>query len=63
MKAVTFAQAKRDLEQIAEQVIADAEPTIVVMEKGAHMVLVSLDEYESWPETLRMLWNPENPEV
>ncbi len=34
MNAVTVSEAKRKLEQLIEQVIADAEPTIVVTESG-----------------------------
>jgi antitoxin YefM len=62
MNAVTLKEAKRNLEQLVEQVIADAEPTIVVTENGDRVVLLSLDEYNSWKETLYLLASPANAE-
>ena len=62
MNAVTVREAERNLERIIEQVIADAEPTIVVTESGQQAVFLSLDEYNSWKETLYLLANPANAE-
>jgi antitoxin YefM len=60
MNAVTVNEAKRNLEQLIEQVIADAEPTIVVTDSGQRVVFLPLDEYNSWKETLYLLANPAN---
>lgn len=60
MQAVTLKEAKLNLERIVEQVIADAEPAIVVTESGEQVVFLSLDEYNSWKETLYLLSNPAN---
>ena len=60
MNAVTLADAKANLERLIEQVIADAEPAILCTEKGDKVVLVSLDEFNSWKETLYLLSNPAN---
>ncbi|MCC6457410.1 MAG: type II toxin-antitoxin system prevent-host-death family antitoxin [Caldilineaceae bacterium] len=62
MNAITVNEAKRDLERLIEQVIANAEPTIVVTESGQQAVFMSLDEYNSWKETLYLLSNPANAE-
>ncbi len=62
MNAVTLKKAKRNLEQLVEQVIADAEPTIIVTESGEQVVFLPLDEYNSWKETLYLLGNPANAE-
>jgi antitoxin YefM len=62
MNAVTLKEAKLHLEQLVTQVIADAEPTIVVTESGEQVVFLSLDEYNSWRETLYLLANPANAE-
>ncbi len=62
MNAVTVNEAKRNLEQLIEQVIANAEPTIVVTESGQQAVFLSLDEYNTWKETLYLLSNPTNAE-
>lgn len=52
MNAVTLNEAKRNLEQLIEQVIADAEPTIVVTDAGQQVVVLPLDEYNLWKEKL-----------
>jgi antitoxin YefM len=60
MNAVTLADAKENLEQLIEQVLTDAEPAILCTEKGDQIVLVSLDEFNSWKETIYLLGNPAN---
>jgi antitoxin YefM len=60
MNAVTLADAKENLERLIAQVLADAEPTILCTEKGEKVVLVSLDEFNSWKETIYLLGNPAN---
>lgn len=60
MNAITLNEAKHNFEQIIEQVIADAEPTIVVTDSGQQVVVLSLDEFNSWKETLYLLANPAN---
>jgi antitoxin YefM len=60
MNAVTLADAKENLEQLVEQVLADAEPAILCTENGDKVVLVSLDEFNSWKETIYLLGNPAN---
>ena len=62
MNAVTIKEAKRILEQLVVQVIADAEATIIVTESGEQVVFLPLDEYNSWKETLYLLSNPANAE-
>jgi antitoxin YefM len=62
MHAVTLKEAKLNLEQLVEQVIADAEPAIIVTEGGEQVVFLPLDEYNSWKETLYLLTNPANAE-
>ncbi len=60
MNAVTLKDAKLHLEELVSKVIADAEPTIVVMEGGEQVVFLPLDEYNSWKETIYLLANPAN---
>ena len=60
MNAVTVTEAKQHLEQLIDQVIADAEPTIVVTDAGQRVVVLPLDEFNSWRETLYLLANPAN---
>ncbi|HEY0556679.1 MAG TPA: type II toxin-antitoxin system prevent-host-death family antitoxin [Thermoanaerobaculia bacterium] len=60
MNAVTLKDPKLNLQALVEQVIADAEATIVVTESGDRVVVLPLDEYNSWKETLYLLSNPAN---
>ena len=60
MQAVTLKDAKRNLPRLVEQVLADAEPRIVVTDKGEQVVLMPLDEFNSWKETLYLLASPAN---
>ena len=62
MNATTVNEAKRDLDDLIEQVNADAEPTIICGDQGQKAVLLSLEEFNSWQETLYLLSNPANAE-
>ena len=60
MDAITINQAKQNIDGLIEQVIADAEPNIICDDKGQKVVVLSLDEFNSWQETLYLLSNPAN---
>ena len=60
MNAMTVQEAERDLAGLVARVVADAEPTIVISDNGEQVVVVSLDEYNSWKETLYLLSSPAN---
>jgi antitoxin YefM len=62
MNAITANEAKKDINGLIEKVISDAEPTIICNDKGEKAVLLSLDEFNSWNETLYLLSNPANAE-
>jgi antitoxin YefM len=62
MRAVTAAEAKRDLERLIEQVVVDAEPAILITEAGQQVVLLPLEDYNAWQETRYLLLNPANAE-
>jgi antitoxin YefM len=62
MDAVTTHQAGQNLDLLIERVIANAEPTILCNDKGNRAVLMALDEFNSWQETLYLLSNPANAE-
>jgi antitoxin YefM len=62
MKAITSHQAKQQLDELIDQVILDVEPTILCNDQGKQAVLMSLDEFNSWQETLYLLSNPANAE-
>lgn len=60
MTRVPLTEAKQNLEKLIEQVIADADPIILSTEAGQEVVLLSLDEFNSWKETIYLLSNPAN---
>ena len=60
MNATTVNDAKNNLDRLIDQVTADAEPTIICGDQGQKAVLLSLDEFNSWQETLYLLANPAN---
>jgi antitoxin YefM len=62
MNATTVKEAKKHLDCLIEQVDADAEPTIICSDQGQKAVLLSLEEFNSWQETLYLLSNPVNAE-
>ena len=62
MEAITSNQAKQQLDKLIDRVILDAEPTILCNDQGKQAVLMSLDEFQSWQETLYLLSNPANRE-
>jgi antitoxin YefM len=62
VNAVTITEAKANLERIIDQVIADMEPTIIRTDTAQQIVLLPLDEFNAWKETLYLLSNPFNAE-
>jgi len=60
MQAVTLKDAKRNLPRLVEQVLEDAEARIVVTDDGRQVVVMPLDEFNSWKETLYLLASPAN---
>lgn len=59
---MTSNQAKQQLDELIDRVILDAEPTILCNEQGKQAVLISLNQFNSWQETLYLLSNPANAE-
>ncbi len=60
MNAVTIDEAKSDLDSLITQVIVNVEPTIITTDSGEKIVLLSLDEFNAWQETLYLLSTPAN---
>jgi len=60
MTVISVNEAKKNLEKVIEQVMADAEPAVLRTETGDEVVLLSRDEFNSWKETIYLLSNPAN---
>lgn len=59
MTAYSVKYAKEHLERIAEETVANGDETIVTLDSGRAVVMISLEEYTSWKET-RHLSTPAN---
>lgn len=62
MNAYTLNYAQQNLEEIIEQVISDVEPTIICTDANQRIVLLPLDEFNSWQETRYLLSSQANAE-
>jgi len=60
MNVISLDIAKQDFEAVVARVLADAEPTMVQMATGESVVMVSLEDFNSWRETAYLLQNPAN---
>ncbi|MDJ1176495.1 type II toxin-antitoxin system Phd/YefM family antitoxin [Roseofilum capinflatum] len=58
--SLTTQQAQQDLDGVIERAIANSEAIVLCNDKGERAVLMSLDEFTSWKETLYLLSNPAN---
>jgi len=60
MTAMTLNEAKENLERLINQVIDNDEPAILCTDSGQQVVVLPLDEFNSWKETIYLLSNPAN---
>lgn len=63
MKAVTYADAKKNLKALIQQVCKDSEPAVIVSSKTKEQaVLISIEDYQAMEETAYLLSTPANRE-
>jgi antitoxin YefM len=62
MNAVTVQYAMQNLNRLITSVVTDIEPTIICNDQDEKAILVSLDEFNAWQETIYLLSNPVNAE-
>lgn len=60
MTAITINEAKENLEKIVTQVLTDDEPVILCNAAGEQVVVLPLEDFDSWKETIYLLSNPAN---
>ena len=58
MKVMTISEARRNFAAVVDAVIDDAEEAVIPRGGGRAVVIVSLDEWNSMKETLRLLDTP-----
>lgn len=60
MRVVTFSEARNRLKQIIDEVVDDADVTVIARRDAPDAVVMSLDTYNSWMETVHLLTSPAN---
>ena len=60
MRIVNFSEARNNLKDIIDQVVADADVTVISRRDAPDAVVMSLDHYNSLIETVHLLSSPAN---
>ena len=60
MDAISYTRARNDLAKTMDRVVEDHEPIIITRQKGESVVLLSLEDFNSWQETAFLLRSPAN---
>lgn len=60
MGTITYSKLRENLATVMDQVYDDKLPMVVERRNAKSVVLVPLDEYESWQETLHLIRTPAN---
>ena len=62
MKVVTFSEARNNLKYVLDQVVEDADYTVIKRRNSEDAVVMSLDTFNSYLETFHLLKSPANAE-
>lgn len=62
MNILTFSEARASFKQALDTVCRDHEPIVITRQRGEHVVMISLDDYNSMQESLHLLGSPKNAE-
>ena len=62
MRVVNFSEARNNLKTILDQVIDDADYTVITRRDAEDAVVMSLDSFNSFFETFHLLKSPANAE-
>jgi antitoxin YefM len=60
MRVIPFADAEKQLERILDQVVEDADYTIISRGEAKDAVVISLEQFNSLMETVYLLKSPAN---
>ena len=62
MEVVNYSDARRNLKEVMDRVVADVTQVVVTRQKADAVVMVSLVEWNAILETLHLLSSPANAE-
>lgn len=60
MRVINFSDARNQLKQVIDQVVADCDVAIISRRDAEDAVVMSLDTYNSMMETLHLMKSPAN---
>lgn len=60
MKVVNFSEARNQLKRVLDQVVDDADYTIITRRDAEDAVVMSLDQFNGLMETVHLLKSPAN---
>ena len=60
MNAITYSNARAHLATTMDKVYDDHEPVVITRKSGKNVVLMSIEDFESWQETAYLLRSPAN---
>ena len=55
MKTLAFSEARRDLSRLVDEVSSTQEHIVITKQGRPKAVVMSVDEFESWQETLEIM--------
>ena len=62
MRVINFSDARNQFKQVIDQVVDDADFTVIVRRDAQDAVVMSLDTFNSLMETLHLMKSPANAE-
>lgn len=60
MQAITYSQAQSNWVEIMDRVVEDHDRFVITRDDAPPVVLMSLEDYDSWNETIYLLRSPRN---
>jgi len=60
MRVISFSEARNSLKRVIDQVVEDADVAVISRRDSADAVVMSLDTFNSWMETVHLLKTPAN---
>jgi len=60
MNVLTYSETRASLKQAMDNVCRHHDPTVITRQRGDHVVMMSLEDYNSMEETIYLLGNPHN---
>ena len=60
MRTISFSDARNRLKQVIDQAVDDADVTVITRRDAPDAVVMSLETFNSWQETVHLLKTPAN---